>query len=231
MRDGRGSGEGANTDCRRRTDRLAGERRPQTRGYSRQCARTAVPGDDGGSGKQLRAGLWPHHRLSQSGGFRHTVGRGHRLCGSHHHALLRFAAGQGDGMVAHRRGDDRPHASRAVGVSDSRRGDQPALSRSVDHPPALRHGRLHHQVHRSNAGVVPHSAQARSGHPALKFRRRGDRQRQSGGQGPRPSRLACLSEGTPALSCRRRPPAPSRNWTNWERRNSRIGCCGNRGSF
>ena len=89
------------------------------------------------------------HGLPQPGRIRHPSRCRNRLCGRHHHALLRFPAGQGDGLVADPRRDHRAHAPRAVGISNSRRGDEFALPRSADHASAIRVGRLHHQVHRS----------------------------------------------------------------------------------
>ena len=72
------------------------------------------------------------------GGLRHPARCRHGLHRRDHHALLRFAAGEGDGLGADARGNHRAHASRAVGIPRARRRDQPALPRPGDHAPAVR---------------------------------------------------------------------------------------------
>ena len=142
-------GQGANPHRRRCTDRHRGERRSAAGRDSGQCPCIAMPRDDRRSRKQLRARLRHHHRLPQPRRFRYTARCRNGLRGRHHHALLRFVAGQGDGVVADPGRDHCAHAPRAVGVSHSGRGDQPAISRSSDHAPAVCIRRLHHHVHRS----------------------------------------------------------------------------------
>ena len=78
---------------------------PRAGGDPDQGARAAVPRDDRGPGQQLHARLRPHHRLSLPGGLRHPPRRRHRLYRRGHHALLRFAAGEGDGLGADAGGD------------------------------------------------------------------------------------------------------------------------------
>ena len=138
VRDGHRSGEGADPHRRRRAHRHARERRAAAVGDPPERARPAVPRDDGGSGKQLRSGLRRHRCLSQPGGLRHSPRRGHGVRRRDDHALLRFAAREGHGLVADARGNHRAHASRALGVPHSRRRDQPAFPRSGHHASALR---------------------------------------------------------------------------------------------
>jgi pyruvate carboxylase len=104
-------------------------------------------------------------RLWHSSRCRHGVLR------RHHHALVRFAAGEGDGLGADAAGHDHAHASRAVGIPRARRRDQPALPRSAHHASALRGCRLHDQVHRRDARAVPLPAPARSRHAAADLHR------------------------------------------------------------
>ena len=79
--------------------------------------RDAVPRHDRGSGEQLHPGLRPHHRLPQPGRLRHPARRRHGLHRRLHHALVRFAAGEGDGVGADAGRDHRAHAPRAAGSS------------------------------------------------------------------------------------------------------------------
>ncbi len=182
-------------DRRRRGHRRSRQRRAGAAGHPPQRLRHAMPRDDGRSGKQFHSGLRPHHRLSQSRRLRHPSRCRHGVFRSDHHALLRLAAGESDGVVADAAGNHRPHASRAVGIPRARRGHQPALPRPAHHASAVRVGGVHDQVHRSDARAVPLSAQARSRDPPAEFHRRRHRQRQSGSEGTRPSGAPHQPEG------------------------------------
>ena len=151
-----------------------------------------------------------HQRLSQPGRLRRASGCRHRLHRRHHHALLRFAAGEGHRLVTHARGDHRAHAPRAVGVPHPRRGHQPALPRPAHHPSALRAGGVHHALHRADAGAVQVAAQARPREPHPHLHRRPPSStatsRPARGRGPRASR-AC---GCRRCRCRCRRPCRAR---------------------
>jgi pyruvate carboxylase len=68
-----------------------------------------------------------------------------------------------------------------------------AWSPTPDHAPALRDGGLHHEVHRSDAGALSYSAQARPGDAAAQLHRRCRRQRQSRGEGAGCAEIAGVS--------------------------------------
>ena len=96
-------GEGADPHRRRRAHRHARERRAAAGADPHQRARAAVPRHHRRPGEQLHSGLRRDHRVSQPGRLRHPARCGHRVLRRHHHALVRFAAGEGDGLVARRR--------------------------------------------------------------------------------------------------------------------------------
>ena len=88
-------------------DELVGRRRQRSRrrragaggdSAERPCA--AMPHHDRGSRERLPARLRPAHRVPQRGRLRHPARRRHRLWRRGHHAVLRFAAGQGDRLGA-----------------------------------------------------------------------------------------------------------------------------------
>ena len=93
-------------------------------------------------------------------GFGIRLDAGTAYTGRDHHPLLRLAAGEGDGLGADAGGDHRAHAPRAVGVPHPRRRHQPALPRSGHHAPAVRARRVHHAIHRRDAGAVPLAARS-----------------------------------------------------------------------
>ncbi len=117
------------------------ERRAAPGGHPPQRLRDAVPGDFGRSGEQFHSRLRTHLRVPQPGRLRHPARRRHGVLRRDHHAFVRFAAREGDGVGADAAGHDHAHAPRAVGVPRARRGDQPALPRSADHASALRAAR------------------------------------------------------------------------------------------
>ena len=199
---------------RGRGDRHAGERRAAPGGHPPQRLRDAVPGHDRGPGEQFHPRLRPDHRVPQSGRLRHPARRRHRVLGRDHHAFLRLAAGEGDGLGADAAGHDRAHAPRAVGVPRPRRQDQPALPRSADHASALRGRGLHDEVHRRDAGAVPLPAQARPRDAAAELHRRRDRQRQPRGEGAGRARRGWRIRSCRSSTCRRRRPARSRSSTS-----------------
>ena len=92
------------------------ERRAAAGGDPRQRPRAAMPDHHRGSGEQFRARLRTRHGVSQPRRVRHPARRRHRLLGRHHHPLLRLAAREGHCLVPDPRGDDRAHASRALGI-------------------------------------------------------------------------------------------------------------------
>ena len=178
-RDGHGHRPRQGADPHRRGcgDRHARERRARAGGDPCHRACDAVPRHDRGPREQLHPRLRRDHGLSEPGRVRHPARRGDRVYGRVHHALVRLAAGQGDGVGAERRGDDRADAPRALGVPCPGRGDQSALSGPGDHASALRARGIHDPLRRRDAGAVPLPAQARSRHAVAAFHRRGDRQR------------------------------------------------------
>ena len=81
-------------------------------------------------------------------GFGIRLDGGTAYSGAGHHALLRPAAREGDGLGADARGGDRPHGPRPARVPHPRRGDQPDVPGGHRQPPGLPGARLHDQVHR-----------------------------------------------------------------------------------
>ncbi len=103
--------------------------------------RDAVPRDDRGPGQQLHPRLRPAHRLPLGQRHGHPPRRRHRLLRRGHHALLRFAAGEGDRPGADASSTPPARMDRApAGVPRPRREDQHPVPRSTwsTHPAFLR---------------------------------------------------------------------------------------------
>jgi len=153
MRDRHRSGQGANQDRRRRTHRHCGERGAAAGGNSGQCARPAMPvtTEDPENNFVPDYGRVTAYRSPAGFGIRLDAGTAYAGPSSR---VLRFPAGQGHGVVADARGDHFAHASGAVGVRIRGVVTNPALPRSAHHASAVRVGRLHHSIHRSDSGIV-----------------------------------------------------------------------------
>ncbi len=187
-------------------------------------SRHAVPGHDRGSGERLHPGLRPDHGLSQPGGFRRAARCRHGLRRRVHHALLRFAAGQGHRLGADRGGVQRAHAPRAVGVPGARRHHEPAFPGSGGHASGLRRRQLHHQVHRPDAGAVPVAAAARPCHAAAAVSS-ATSSSTAIRRSPGVAAWAALPEPRlPKMRCRRHRPAAARSSRSVARAGWPTGC-------
>ena len=120
----------------------------EMRGHAIQCRVTTEDPEE-----NFIPRLRPDHRLSRRHRLRHPARRRHRLFRCDHHALLRLAAGKGDGLGADPRRGDRAHGPGAPGIPYPGRRDQPQFRGKPDQPPELPGGRLHHALHRRNAGL------------------------------------------------------------------------------
>ena len=167
--------------------------------------RHPVPGHDRGPGQQLRPRLRPAQPLPLGQRPGHPPRRRHGVRRRGHHAVLRLAAGEGDGPRPALRRRRPADGALPAGVPRPRREDEHPVPDQPRHAPRLPGRRLHDAVPRRDAGAVP-ACRTRQDRATklLTLHRRGHRQRPSRSQrcGPRRSRRA---QGDPerAGRCRR----------------------------
>ena len=217
---------GVTQDARRRP---AAHRRAGASEDPAQRPRAAMPRHHRRPGERLPARLRPAGRLPQRGRLRHPSRCRHGLWRRGHHALLRLAAGQGDGLGADRDRNHRAHGPRAARIPHPRRGHQPAVPGKPDQPPGLRQRheeRADHALHREHARAAGlcRAPRPRQQDAALPGRDRRARQPRSGrahaaGAAACPSRCCRRSTAT-----RRCPTARASACRRWARPASRSGC-------
>ena len=148
-------------------------------GHALQCRITTE-----NPGQQFHSRLRPHHRLSRRLRLRHPRRRRHRLFGRGRHALLRPAAGEGDGLGAVAARGRRADGSRFARIPHPRRRHQPRLPRGGAQPSEIPAQRLYDALHRRDAGAVRRQEAPRPRDQAADLYRRRHRQRPSRDQGP-----------------------------------------------
>ena len=195
-----------------------GARPAAASGNPAQRFRRAMPHHHRGPGKQIHAGLRQDPHLPFRRRLRHAAGRRHGRGRQRHHAVLRFAAGQG-----HRLGPGlstwRCNAWTAPCASSASAASRRTFrsSKTSSTIPIFRAGPATTTLIDTTPELFQFSAAPRPRHQAAGLPRRRHRQRQSAGQRLHAQRRRCPP-------CRRPPTIASRR-----RRRARGSCCWNSG--
>ncbi len=150
------------------------------------------------------------HTYRSPGGFGMRLDGGFGLWRRHHHALLRFAAGQGHRLGSRFPAGLPPHGPRAPRVPHPRREDQHPVPRKRRQSPGLPRRQRHHDLSRHHPGAVRVHAAQRPRHQAAHLPRRDHRQRQSRSRRQAAARIRCRARRIPRAIRATPPPEPAR---------------------